>query len=204
MRGLQKVVSPKLEIVGWYCTGSEVTKHDVVLHQFFEDECKIDNLFLLLHNPAPLANPVLRAFVSSSLAIQDCTISSQFRRVKLQLNEDAAEFSAIQSLLKMTEYESNLRTHTPNTVEGLSISMQRLLDLIKGARDYVGKVIKKEVEPDLRVAALLADTVSEVPRVDPAAFKETFTDSLQDTLMIVYLTNLTRTQLSLAGKLQAL
>lgn len=40
-----------------------------------------------------------------------------------------------------------------------------------------------------------------VPSVDPRVFDKMFNDSLQDLLMIVYLSQLTRTQLAIAEKL---
>lgn len=48
------------------------------------------------------------------------------------------------------------------------------------------------------------DTVSVVPKIDSTAFENMFNSHLQDLLMVVYLANMTRTQLSVAERLQLL
>lgn len=48
------------------------------------------------------------------------------------------------------------------------------------------------------------DTVSVVPKIDSAAFEKMFNSHLQDLLMVVYLANMTRTQLAVAERLQLL
>jgi translation initiation factor 3 subunit F len=48
------------------------------------------------------------------------------------------------------------------------------------------------------------DTVSVVPKIDSTAFEKMFNSHLQDLLMVVYLANMTRTQLSVAERLQLL
>ncbi len=48
---------------------------------------------------------------------------------------------------------------------------------------------------------MIADAVAAVPRVDVPAFERIFNDSLQDMLMVVYLANLTRAQISVAEKI---
>lgn len=48
------------------------------------------------------------------------------------------------------------------------------------------------------------DTVSVVPKIDSTSFEKMFNSHLQDLLMVVYLANMTRTQLSVAERLQLL
>lgn len=54
------------------------------------------------------------------------------------------------------------------------------------------------------IGRFLMDAVSVVPRVDPQAFEKMFNSHLQDLLMVVYLANMTRTQLSIAERLSVL
>ena len=50
---------------------------------------------------------------------------------------------------------------------------------------------------------LLQQLVAAAPRLQAGSFEKMFNTSVQDMLTVVYLANLTRTQLALAEKLQA-
>ena len=50
---------------------------------------------------------------------------------------------------------------------------------------------------------MLADTMAAVPMMQPGVFEKTFHNGLQDLLMVSYLAHMTRTQLALAERIQA-
>ncbi len=54
------------------------------------------------------------------------------------------------------------------------------------------------------IGRFLMDTISSVPRIDAEEFENTFSSHLNDLLMVVYLANLTRTQLQISQRLQSL
>lgn len=56
---------------------------------------------------------------------------------------------------------------------------------------------------DPAVGQALAETIAAVPHVDAEVFSQTFSASVHDLLMVVYLTNITRAQLAVAEKLNA-
>lgn len=59
-------------------------------------------------------------------------------------------------------------------------------------------------KPNNAIGRYIMDTVSIVPKVDSASFEKMFNSHLQDLLMVVYLANMTRTQLSVAERLNLL
>jgi len=79
--------------------------------------------------------------------------------------------------------------------------LERLQGMIDTVFRYVEDVVEGQVEPDNSVGRYLADTLASVPRVATDAFDKLFNDSIQDLLLVLYLANLTRTQLTLAEKL---
>jgi len=87
-------------------------------------------------------------------------------------------------------------------VKSLELSLKNLLGMVDTVQDYVNKVLEGKVNGDSRVGRFLADTVSSLPRVDSLLLENIFNSSLQDLLLVVYLSNLTRTQLLLSEKLQ--
>ena len=83
----------------------------------------------------------------------------------------------------------------------LKVSMTKLLEMLEAASKYVDSVVEGQTPPDDAVGRQIADTLSAVPRVRPEVFDKTFADTLQDMLMVTYLTNVTKTQLTIAEKL---
>ena len=65
------------------------------------------------------------------------------------------------------------------------------------------KVVNGQATADPEVVRLLQQLVASAPRLPTEAFGKMFNTHVQDMLTIVYLANLTRTQLALAEKLQA-
>ena len=81
------------------------------------------------------------------------------------------------------------------------MSMAKLLEMLESASGYVDSVSDGKTPPDDAVGRRIADTLGAVPRVRPDVFDKTFADAMQDMLMVTYLTNVTKTQLTIAEKL---
>lgn len=66
---------------------------------------------------------------------------------------------------------------------------------------YVGKVNRGEIEGDDEIGREIIDALNAIPRINVDEFKSSYRNSIQDLLMVVYLSNLTKTQLMVAEKL---
>ena len=89
------------------------------------------------------------------------------------------------------------QTGNPNIEE----SVQRLLSLLDAVCSYVDDVVEGRIVPDAEIGKRIADVISSVPHIAPDMFASSFSRSVQDLLMIVMLSNLTRAQLCIAEKL---
>ncbi len=103
-----------------------------------------------------------------------------------------------------------------SNLENVEIAVERLIGLIDTVYDYVGEVLvciisetrvnicfqEGKIAANSKIGRFLADAVAALPKFDPNSADKIFNNNLQDLLMVVYLANLTRTQLSLAEKLQ--
>jgi translation initiation factor 3 subunit F len=87
--------------------------------------------------------------------------------------------------------------------EPLLVSMEKLYNMLEIASDYVDSVMDGKISPDAEIGRQVANTLATVPRIRPEVFDKLFNDSLQDLLMVTYLSNITQTQLSIAEKLNA-
>jgi translation initiation factor 3 subunit F len=63
-------------------------------------------------------------------------------------------------------------------------------------------VTNGELKQDNRIGRFISKALRNLPKFDAATLETIFSNNLQDLLMVVYLSNLTRTQLILAEKLQ--
>eukprot|EP00091_Calanus_sinicus_P014710 TRINITY_DN32357_c0_g1_i1.p1 TRINITY_DN32357_c0_g1~~TRINITY_DN32357_c0_g1_i1.p1 ORF type:complete len:107 (+),score=35.61 TRINITY_DN32357_c0_g1_i1:35-322(+) len=76
--------------------------------------------------------------------------------------------------------------------------MELMLDAVL---KYVEAVLAGREEPDSSVGRALNDLVQSVPKMDPDQFEMMLNSNLRDLLMVVYLSQLTKTQLQLNEKL---
>eukprot|EP00559_Dactyliosolen_fragilissimus_P001117 CAMPEP_0184862302 /NCGR_PEP_ID=MMETSP0580-20130426/6774_1 /TAXON_ID=1118495 /ORGANISM="Dactyliosolen fragilissimus" /LENGTH=357 /DNA_ID=CAMNT_0027360089 /DNA_START=544 /DNA_END=1617 /DNA_ORIENTATION=- len=88
-----------------------------------------------------------------------------------------------------------------NATASLHESMTKLQDMLEIASSYVDSVVDGSTPADDAIGRKIADALSGVPRIRPESFEKMFNESLQDLLMVTYLSNLTRTQLGLAEKI---
>lgn len=66
---------------------------------------------------------------------------------------------------------------------------------------YVKKVNNHEIQGDEEIGREIIDALNAIPRINLDEFKASYKNSIQDLLMVVYLSNLTKTQLMVAEKL---
>lgn len=97
-----------------------------------------------------------------------------------------------------------VRPSAEGSKEDLETSVGQLLGMLEEVSDFVDKVLAGEVEGDSAVGCRIADALSTVPRVRPELFDSTFNGSLQDLLMVTYLSSLTKANLAISEKLGGL
>lgn len=73
--------------------------------------------------------------------------------------------------------------------------------MLETCSEYVDKVVDGSISPDDDVGRNISEVLNSVPRIRPEVFDKMFNDSLQDLLMVTYLSNITKTQLTIAEKL---
>ena len=86
---------------------------------------------------------------------------------------------------------------------GLDRSITRLVDMLKQVMAYVEDVKKGKLPHDDELGRKITNVLGTVSRIDAGSFDKLFNNSLQDLLMVLYLTNLARAQLHIAEKLQS-
>ena len=86
----------------------------------------------------------------------------------------------------------------------LESSLRRLRKLLEAVARYCDEVARGSREGDEAVGRAISDTLAAVPPFEPDAFQRTFGRSVQDLLMVAYLTSLAQAQMKLAERISLL
>lgn len=187
-------VNPKEVIVGWYSTGFGVSGGSALIHEFYSREVT-NPVHLTVDTTFRTGEATIKAFVSVNLSLGDQPLAAQFQEIPADLRMSEAERVGYELL------KSTMADKIPSDLEGMESTLERLLALIDEIYKYVDDVVESRIAPDHNIGRFLAEAVSSLPKISPPAFDKLVNDSLQDQLLLLYLSSITRTQLSLAEKL---
>ncbi|CAL1374678.1 unnamed protein product [Linum trigynum] len=187
-------VNPKEVIVGWYSTGLGVSGGSALIHDFYAREVS-NPVHLTVDTGFRMGAPAIKAYVSVNLSLGDIQLAAQFQEIPLDLRMIEAERIGF-DILKTTMVDK-----LPSDLEGMEASMQRLLALIDDVYKYVDDVVQGETAPDNSVGRFISEVVASLPKLSPAVLDKLVNDNMQDHLLLLYLSSITRTQLSIAEKL---
>jgi len=198
MLELNTRANPKETIVGWYATGGEINEVSAIIQDFYWKEMNRAPIHLTVDTNLTNYKLSIKAFTNTSITFGEKALGSQFLPVSCEVQSfDSSEKLGVDVLVKAK--------NNPNLVlsdlENLESSVEKLIGLIETIYDYVNKVLEGKISANNKVGRFLTDAVAALPKLDPASVEKLFNSNLQDLLMVVYLSNLTRTQLSLAEKL---
>ena len=190
-----------------------------LIHEFYSsetDDTIIDSPIHLVVDTSLVNDEIsLKAYMSSAVVLDGEPLANLFHELKLVLKSSESERIVLDEMIKglsgkggdvdvEEETKKNNENTTTNTsTTTLKCSMEKLLSMLETASEYIGQVVDGKVEPDDAIGRQIADTLSSVPRIRPETFDKMYNDSLQDLLMVTYLSNITRTQLTISEKLNA-
>lgn len=199
MCDLHQRTAPKEVIVGWYATGLEVTENSAMIHEFYANEAATTAVHLLVDTALTNDTLGIRSYIGTNLSFGDKNLGAYFQPVSLEmlsLDVDKVGFEVI------SRTKSGTVATLASDLADLQGSIAKLLELIDTVLVYVEKVRDGEIKADNAIGRFLTKAASILPKFDPEALDKIFNNNIQDLLMVVYLANLTRTQIAVAEKLQ--
>lgn len=212
MLGLHLRANRKETVVGWYASAAQgdegedapglIIETSSLIHEFYSGETDDGDPIHLIIDTRLLENAITaRAYRCSTLTVQGEGLANIFQELSLTLKNSEPETIALHKMVADSSPDNNNKSDTKE--EPLLVSMEKLYSLLEAASDYVDSVVEGKSPPDAEVGRQISDCLDSVPRIRPEVFDKLFNDSLQDLLMVTYLSNITRTQLSIAEKLNA-
>lgn len=203
MKELYQKVDTKNFIVGWYSTS--YTENSQSLHEFYAKN--IPNPIHMLVDPNLKGGSLnVKTLVSQTMQLGGRPIGPLFREVPfewkiLDAGKIALAMMMQQRAGKDQEEEEDDEMQSVKPWEVLQVTMSRLHSNLGKAHTYVTKILNGEVKEDKNIGRALSSVMSQLPTVSPQTFDKVFNESLQDMLMVIYLSKLTKSQLSLNEKL---
>ena len=186
--------------MGWYasCAGDrEIADTSSLIHEFYAGEVDDSDPVHLTVDTRLLDDALhVRAYKSTPVQVQGEPLANLFHEVRLFMESSEQETIALDKMIASPDTPEEAAT-------SLQVSMEKLLSLLETVSAYVDGVVSGKTPPDAAVGRQIADTLAAVPRIRPEVFDKLFQDSLQDLLMVTYLSNITKTQLTIAEKLNA-
>jgi len=211
MLALQLRASNRKEaVVGWYATALEDPKSgtfqgicdtSALIHDFYTGECAEDPVHLVIDTSLRSDGIIVKAYISTPVMVKGEALGNVFHEVQLTVKMSDSERICLHRMISSPDAQ---KTTIEDENTTLQHSIERLHEMLENASAYVGQVVDGSVTPDVKVGRQLADTLSSIPAIRKDLFDKVFNDTLQDLMMVSYLSNLTRTQLSIAEKLNAL
>jgi translation initiation factor 3 subunit F len=197
MLALHLRANRKEVVVGWYasCYGDqEIADTSSLIHEFYASEVEESDPIHITVDTRLLEDSLkIRAYKSTPILVQGEPLANLFHEVRLSMESREEETICLDRMMGSPQQED----------ASLQVSIEKLLELLETASTYVNGVVDGSIPPDAMLGRQIADTLAAVPRIRPEIFDKIFQDSLQDLLMVTYLSNITKTQLAIAEKLNA-
>ena len=198
MMKLHQRVNPLEVVLGWFLTSADITLHTVLIHDYYS-RLDPNAIFVTIDTGLTSGRLEVKAHVKSRLGLPGKTEGIIFTPVPSETVCFEPERVGVTQLIKYTSPEGKIPVLS--RFGQIERAAEALDDMLAKVLDYIESVTSGKTEGDSSVGRLLLETLSRIPQVEPAKYEAMVNSLMQDMLMIVYLSNLTKTQLTLGEKL---
>ncbi|KAI8387992.1 maintenance of mitochondrial structure and function-domain-containing protein [Radiomyces spectabilis] len=206
MYELHQRVNPEEVILGWYTAGGDLTPAATPIHTIFsQDATPFRPIHVTFDTEKLFKSDDLgfRAYTCAPVGFTTKPGDCMFLPVPCEIKYRDAERSGL-DMLASAKSSENRTAFLLSDMDHLEIAVVKLQAMLERISQYVDSVVDGTEKPNNAIGRYIMDTVSVVPKMDPSAFEKMFNSHLQDLLMVVYLANMTRTQLSVTERLNLL
>lgn len=202
---LHAQTNSKEVIVGWYATGDNITWFSVLIHEFYSRE-SANAIHLTVDTALKGQEMGIRGFMTQPFGLvgedekkQAPVIFSPLKTTVKHLDADRIALELLQTGRDAPDGIVKMQTD----VEAADSAAEDLLRMVNVILEYIRKLKSGTIPEDKELGRLLLGAVEAIPSLsDPSG--ALFNNNLQDILMVVYLSNLTRAQLSISKRLERL
>lgn len=202
---LHQKVNKNEAIVGWYTTGDALNPYSALIQNFYNTETERHSAVHLIMDTSLQGEQFgVKTFTSSPLGTEkseDCV----FRPLPCDIHLNRAEKTGLDVLCSSRNTEDSLTSHNILTDSvNLVRAIRQIQDMLTRVHSYIESVLEEKIPANPIIGRYLMDTLAMVPKIDADTFDRTFHSHVQDLLMVIYLSNITRAQLALAESVHSL
>jgi len=199
MYELHKKVNPTEVIVGWYATGSEVKEQSVLIHDYYTRETT-QPIHLTVDTTLQGSHMGIKAYVSTPMGVPNKTVGTMFTPLPSEIVAYDAESVGVHMTNRGRSVQKRSIEFSPD-LDQVSTASRQILETLDTVITYVDDVLAGKLPADNTIGRSLLGLVHCVPQMDAAEFEEMLNSNMKDLLTVVYLSQLTKTQLILNEKL---
>ncbi|XP_066936781.1 eukaryotic translation initiation factor 3 subunit F-like [Clytia hemisphaerica] len=202
MLDLHKQASRTEDIVGWFATSDDVTDHSTLIHEYYS--IATDNpIHFTVDTQMKNGRMAMKAYVSSTMGVPGGTTGLIFTPIPHQIKYEKAEAVAVETFSR-NKGGSKSPAVLQNGVHHVSRSTDVLVDRLKETLQYVKEVVNGDRVGDNEIGRKLMSIVGSVPQMEASQVEQMMNNNMQDLLMVLYLSSLTKSQLSVGNKLNSI
>lgn len=194
-----KKVNSAVNIVGWFATGFDIPNTSCLIHEYYARETK-SPIHLTIDTTLKNNKPEIKAYCSMEIGVPECKQGTFFVPIPIEIISYDAERLTIDLL---QEGKNNpKRTIKPGMdLVNVKLALDNIYILLTTVTEYVDRVLAGKVSLDSNIGRSLMQIIDAVPVLDPELFDTLMTNNMNDLLMVSYLSNLIKIQLTLNEKL---
>jgi len=142
----------------------------------------------------------IKAYGSALMGVPGKTLGTMFTPLTLEMTSyepEAVGASVCQKSKAFPKHSIEMKAD----LEHVTMMSKRVIDMLEAVISYVDDVLTGRIAADNMIGRLLMDLVHSVPQMDPQQFDSMINSNMKDLLMVVYLSQLTKSQLAINEKL---
>jgi len=197
-----KKVNPSVYIVGWFSTGHEIPNTSCLIHEYYTREAR-QPIHVTIDTALKSNVPEVKAYYNMEIGIPERKQGSIFVPIPIEVTYYEAERLAIELL---QEGKTNVKRIVKPGMDLINVksALEMITQMLTAVHEYVDKVVAGQISMDSNIGRSLIKIIDSVPMIDPQMFDTLMTNQMNDLLMVSYLTNLIKIQITLNEKLASL
>jgi len=206
MLNLHKRVCKTEVVVGWYSTGDVISYISSLMHEVYKQQVAEPVLLTVDVDVCKFNRMAIKGYVGKTIKVGQRAAVARFEEVYMDIRAYEGEKIAVDALINGNPENDAL--DAPATIlsdfENLYRSLTKLCSLLESVSKYVSAVKAGEIKGDIDIGRAISQAVAIVPHLTSDSFDKMFAKNIQDLLMVLYLTNITRTHLAVADRINHL
>ncbi|KAK7083118.1 Eukaryotic translation initiation factor 3 subunit F [Halocaridina rubra] len=202
MYELHRKVNPNEAIVGWWATGHEITDHSLLIHDYYS-RVTSSPIHLTVDTTLHGGRMNIKGYVSASMGVPGRTPGTMFAPIPVEVISYSPEIVG-SNVTQKSKYNRQRLVEPTTDLHLISEATQNMESTLDVLINYVDDVLNGKVIADNYIGRELTRMVNQVPKMSATDFEEMLNTNMKDLLMVIYLSQLTKVNVSLNEKLTML